>query len=87
MRSVTAYLKRWLSRQDVKDIREGGNAMGMVLTQRQVYNIIRDPKQNFPFFGLLMTRAQENEALINNCNHKPKQHDAQNSESEAYQSR
>lgn len=57
------YLKRWLSREEIKRIREGDNPHGIVLSRQQVYLIMKGKSKNHTFLNLLIQRAKENEAL------------------------
>ena len=56
------YLKRFLSRRDLKMLREGNNRLGITLTQRQVHNIMTGKSKNYPFLDILMERAKHNES-------------------------
>jgi hypothetical protein len=57
------YLKRWLSSEEIRRIREGENPEGKVLSRQQVYNIMKGTSKNNSFRNILIRRAKENEAL------------------------
>lgn len=61
------YLKRWLSREQIRRIREGNNPEKIKLSRQQVLNIMKDKSKNYTFLNILLNQARENEALsINN---------------------
>jgi hypothetical protein len=57
------YLKEWLSAKEIKRLREGDNALGIVLTRQQVYNIMKGTSKNPPFLNILIAKAKENEQI------------------------
>jgi len=57
------YLRTWLSRMEIRMIRQGGNPTGIRLSQRQVYNIIEGRSKNFLFRKYLVEVARENERM------------------------
>jgi len=58
------YLKTWLSREEVEELRTGHNRHGIVLSRQQAYNIMKNRSRNFLFRNLLIERAMKNEALF-----------------------
>ena len=59
----TAYIKRWLSREEITELRTE-NRLGIVLSRQQVRNIITGRSRNNTFLRLLLERAKENERLF-----------------------
>ena len=57
------YLKRWLSRSEIQEIREGKNELGIALSSQQCRNIMKNISKNYPFRNLLVQRARQNEAI------------------------
>jgi hypothetical protein len=57
------YIKRWLSIAEIRRYREGDNPHGIVLSRRQVYNIIHMKSKNFTFRNFLVQKARENESI------------------------
>jgi hypothetical protein len=55
------YLLTWLSRREIRRIRDGENPGGVKLSRRQVYNIIHGRSKNFVFRNYLLDAARENQ--------------------------
>jgi hypothetical protein len=58
------YLKKWLSRDDIYELRTGHNEHGICLSRKQVYYIMKGKSQNYHFRSLLIKRAMQNEAMF-----------------------
>jgi hypothetical protein len=57
------YLKRWLSPDEVRKIRNGANPHGIKLSRQQTYLIMKGKSKNYPFRNYLVQVARQNEEI------------------------
>lgn len=62
-----AYLKQWLSRDEIRRIREGKNELGQIVrspvSRQQLWKIMKRQSKNYPVLNLLIETAKQNERI------------------------
>jgi len=59
------FIKKWMSEKELRDIREGDNPHGIVVSRQQMWNIIKGSSKNFRLRNYVVERAIYNESLNN----------------------